>query len=910
MNRSLLAATIASCLILSACGGGGNTKSDAPPSNPPPANPPPSNPPPPGNPPPSDPPPSNPPPEAKRYNGEPDNLLVPANVDLAHKAGAKGAGVRVAVMDDFLQASYGPLVDRVAYYKDYTPSPDTPESPDNLLRGHGTIVSAVLLGNATEGFNGGVAPDADLHYARICSENKCTSIAARTAAVDMAAAGVRIVNLSLGTQRETEADAAIAAAGWRHAMDPIIQAGGLVIASTGNDGKTTPSFPAAAPTVETSLRNNWLAVGAVDLDADGKPTTLSSYSNHCGAAADFCLVAPGLYTAPALPDTEYKGRVAGTSVAAPAVTGVVALVSGVYPWMNGSQLQQTVLTTATDLGDAGVDAVFGWGMIDAAKAINGPAAFLTNWGVGVTGESTFSNDISGTGSLTKNGAGKLTLSGNNTYTGSTTVLDGTLGLSGSVTSDVLVGNNATFESHGGKINGNYGVVNTTGNTAIELGKSLDVTGQASIKGNLILLPEASDYTVGGTEKVLTSGALTGTFDSVNYANGFFWTATLDYDAKDVSANLTRASAEAGAHAIAAPQSVIDGGRQADALIASLDQLVRNGETANIGGLLSATGSLLSVSDAHAAASLTTLTGQVHGVERTLGVTTAMNDLRVAGDRLPLLAGTLVPTAWVQGEYVDGELARNGYAPADYTTSAMTVGVDVPVGSAETVIGGALTAGRNRADIAASASRLDANRIAVTGYVYHPIHDAYVSGVVSYGQSDVDTVRTVMAGNVSERISANRDDDVFSVRIEAGLNLLTGLSPFVAVGNVSHKQKAFSEASASGLGLTAGADSANVTFADVGVRFRQEQGAWSFDSLLAYRNVFDGRNTDFTAWFTGLQDAKFTVAGQPVSADAVRAAFGVGYKVSPSLMLYGNAGAERGAGNSSNVTANAGVRWKF
>ena len=55
-----------------------------------------------------------------------------------------------------------------------------------------------------------------------------------------------------------------------------------------------------------------------------------------------------------------------------------------------------MLTTATDIGEAGVDAKFGWGRIDIAKAMDGPGQFLSqfnaNLGEGVT--DTWSNDIS------------------------------------------------------------------------------------------------------------------------------------------------------------------------------------------------------------------------------------------------------------------------------------------------------------------------------------------------------------------------------------------------------------------------------------------------------------------------------------------------------------------------------------
>ncbi|OCG83866.1 serine protease, partial [Xanthomonas euvesicatoria] len=495
MNRSLLATTIASCLVLTACGGGGgggNVRSDAPqttviaptPTTPPPA---------------ADPLPKTTPaptPAPPRYQGVGSNLLVPTNADLAQQAGARGQGVKLAVLDDNLVPSYAPISGKVDSFNDYTASPGTPESSANALRGHGTIVSALVLGSAQDGFAGGVAPDADLFYARICAENSCGTQQTRRAAVDLAAAGVRIANLSIGASYPDAASSANAALAWKYALTPLVQADALIVASTGNEGAAEASYPAATPVQEASVRNNWLAVGAINIDSAGNAAGLTSYSNHCGAAAQWCLVAPGSYTAPALAGTELQGQIAGTSFSTAAVSGVAAQVLGAYPWMSASNLQQTLLTTATDLGDPGVDALYGWGLVNAAKAIKGPGQFASNWAANVTAgyDSTFSNDISGAGSLTKNGAGKLTLSGNNSYTGGTSISDGVLTLSGSLRSDVIVLNSATFESRGGVINGNYSLVNATGTTAVELGRGLTVTGQASLKGNLLLLPEAAGYT--------------------------------------------------------------------------------------------------------------------------------------------------------------------------------------------------------------------------------------------------------------------------------------------------------------------------------------------------------------------------------------------------------------------------------
>ncbi|TQT60593.1 S8 family serine peptidase [Xanthomonas perforans] len=911
MNRSLLATTIASCLVLTACGGGGgggNVRSDAPqttviaptPTPPPPA---------------ADPLPKTTPaptPAPPRYQGVGSNLLVPTNADLAQQAGARGQGVKLAVLDDNLVPSYAPISGKVDSFNDYTASPGTPESSANALRGHGTIVSALVLGSAQDGFAGGVAPDADLFYARICAENSCGTQQTRRAAVDLAAAGVRIANLSIGASYPDAASSANAALAWKYALTPLVQADALIVASTGNEGAAEASYPAATPVQEASVRNNWLAVGAINIDSAGNAAGLTSYSNHCGAAAQWCLVAPGSYTAPALAGTELQGQIAGTSFSTAAVSGVAAQVLGVYPWMSASNLQQTLLTTATDLGDPGVDALYGWGLVNAAKAIKGPGQFASNWAANVTAgyDSTFSNDISGAGSLTKNGAGKLTLSGNNSYTGGTSISDGVLTLSGSLRSDVIVLNSATFESRGGVINGNYSLVNNTGTTALELGRGLTVTGRASLKGNLLLLPEAAGYTVGSTEKIVKAGVLQGTFDRVQYANNFFWTAALSYDPTTVTATLTRNASAASAQAAGAPQSVVNGANQADALVKVLDTRVASGDTDNLGGLISATGSLIAASDAQVAASLPTLTGQVHGIERTLGFQSALNDARVAADRLPYLADTTTLTTWMQGSYLDGNLGRSGFASADYTQQATTFGVDLPMGSGGTIVGAAVTSGQDRAHIAASSSRLRSDRYAMTAYLYQPIGQAYLSAIGSYGMSNVQTERNVQAGSIGERLQDRRHDTNWSARAEIGLMPHAGLSPFVAAGVVSQTQDAFSEASVTGLGLSANSDTLRAGYGEVGVRGHLARGNWSFDGLVAYRSLLGNPDADFSAWFTGLPEARFTVAGEPVSKQSLRASVGLRYQLNDAFSIYGNVGAERARSDTNSINANIGLRWQF
>lgn len=184
-----------------------------------------------------------------------------------------------------------------------------------------------------------------------------------------------------------------------------------------------------------------MAIGAYD------PTTKqkAKYSNSCGDFKDICLIAPGQYFAKYneeyakkfnLKPSEafFAGYTTGTSLATPYTMSTAAMVKSVFPWMTNYNIQQTLLTTAKDLGEKGVDKVYGWGLIQPQKAVNGPAKFYNEDFVADLNHAShynyldknqifrFSNDIEGSKGLTVLGNYKnsiLSLSGKNSYTGDT-----------------------------------------------------------------------------------------------------------------------------------------------------------------------------------------------------------------------------------------------------------------------------------------------------------------------------------------------------------------------------------------------------------------------------------------------------------------------------------------------------------
>ena len=131
-----------------------------------------------------------------------------------------------------------------------------------------------------------------------------------------------------------------------------------------------PSFRGSYAVVDDNISGQWLTVVAVDQN-----NQIASFSNGCGYAKDFCIAAPGvaIYSTydvddnSTSPPVSYK-NLQGTSMAAPHVTGGLALLKEQFPNLTPKQLTTLVLTTATDLGASGTDTVYGVGLLNLAEA--------------------------------------------------------------------------------------------------------------------------------------------------------------------------------------------------------------------------------------------------------------------------------------------------------------------------------------------------------------------------------------------------------------------------------------------------------------------------------------------------------------------------------------------------------------
>lgn len=216
--------------------------------------------------------------------------------------------------------------------------------------------------------------------------------------------------------------------------------------------------PELARSDASEYRGTLIAVVAVD-----KNNKIADFSNRCGAAAAWCMAAPGVDLLSTVPMNQY-GLKDGTSMASPLVAGSAAVLRQAFPYMTARQIIEVLLTTSTNIGDA---TIYGHGLLNLGRAVKGPIVFGSNeifssiFAVDTQGyNSTWSNDISGPGGMSKSGAGILRMTGHNTYTGNTSILSGALRVDGSITSSiVLVGRGALLTGSGYVGNTvNYGTI--------------------------------------------------------------------------------------------------------------------------------------------------------------------------------------------------------------------------------------------------------------------------------------------------------------------------------------------------------------------------------------------------------------------------------------------------------------------
>jgi len=167
---------------------------------------------------------------------------------------------------------------------------------------------------------------------------------------------------------------------WWDVIDNCEAAGVVVVFSAGNEGPGAGTL--RSPSDRASSIFNCFSVGSTQYSA---PYTISSFSSRGPTTCAYVDPAVGIKPEVSAPGSDiYSAEpgggyqyMSGTSMAGPHVSGVVALMRQANPNLEVNVIKQILMDTAVDLGTAGEDNTYGWGIIDAYSAVE---ACMTGFG--------------------------------------------------------------------------------------------------------------------------------------------------------------------------------------------------------------------------------------------------------------------------------------------------------------------------------------------------------------------------------------------------------------------------------------------------------------------------------------------------------------------------------------------------
>ena len=231
---------------------------------------------------------------------------------------------------------------------DDDPRPDNTNVPESF---HGTHVAGIIAATRDNGIGVAGWSLVQLLAVRVLNDSGSGTIDVVASGIRWAADhGARIVNMSLTSSASTTP--------MEEACEYARQKGVVLVAASGNDGQEAIGFPAAL--------SQCIAVGATSTDS-----RLAYFSNY-GAEQE--VVAPGVTILSCVPGGSY-GQADGTSMAAPEVSGVAALILARDYGLNAAEVRAILDASAIDMGNAGRDKKYGYGLVNARRAVDLATAF-------------------------------------------------------------------------------------------------------------------------------------------------------------------------------------------------------------------------------------------------------------------------------------------------------------------------------------------------------------------------------------------------------------------------------------------------------------------------------------------------------------------------------------------------------
>jgi subtilisin family serine protease len=341
------------------------------------------------------------------------NWLPATGAHVAWSRGYTGAGSTIAILDTGIDLDHPEFDGRIVGTKCFTVMCKSGYETiqDNNSVSHGTHVAGIA-GAALDGVGmTGVAPDADLLIGKIGHDSGYIELDQLGNGIAWAVSnGADVVNVSAEMSMDSTYRNSVVSIGdgfyystyspyqslgYNQVLDsnnftaPVISAMSgndtVLVVAAGNQGLAFPAFPAHYATItdengNLALDGRVIIAGSFDLGTNN----IASYSNRAGTmcydynsvtnqcnntyrVSDYYLMAPGSWVTSTDNGGDYRA-LSGTSMAAPAISGGVALVHQMWPYMTGDNIVKLLMETA-DKSFAGYNVnIHGQGVMDLDNA--------------------------------------------------------------------------------------------------------------------------------------------------------------------------------------------------------------------------------------------------------------------------------------------------------------------------------------------------------------------------------------------------------------------------------------------------------------------------------------------------------------------------------------------------------------
>lgn len=755
--------------------------------------------------------------------------------------------------------------------------------------------------------------------------------------------------------------------------DAVENKGGLFIWSAGNDENKNASLEAGLPYFDNKLEKGWISVVGVSPEKAGKYNVLDKLSKAGSEAAYWSISASergvkkaiALYTSVEIP--------IGSSFAAPKVTRAAALVYDKFDWMTANQIRQTLFTTTdktelnqnpATMSEANLrnvtmfpDSTYGWGMLNEKRALKGPGAFMDVTKYGDTSifkanlpagkVSYFDNDIYGNGGLEKLGAGTLHLTGNNSFSGGSTVTAGTLEIHQIHSSPITVGAGGTlvlnpkaivgYDTSGFSLIGtvnpqeithsgikvkNYGNVKFNGNTAIIGGdyvayngsntqvgfkNSVKVLGTIRIENaNISIL--SNDYvTKNEIATVMEGQSVEGNIATVE-TNGMR-TASAEIKDGKIVASLSRQNVVdyVGEDASASTKNVAE---NVEKVFEDLDNKIEKGIATEKEVLAART--LQTMATLTFTSATEVMSGEIYASAQALTLSQAQDvnrDLSNRFSRIDNLKNSKDDTeVWLSALGGAGKLRRDGYASADTRIVGGQAGIDKRF-SPTTTLGVALNYSYAKANFDKYAGESKSDMVGLSLYGKQDLgNDFYLAGRLGVANVSSKVERELLTAT-GDRIEGkiNHHDKMLSTYLELGKKF-NWFTPFIGISQDYLRRGSFDESTAT-WGIKADKKTYRATNFLVGARAEYVADKYKLHASLSHSINTDKRDLTYEGRFTGSSVAQ-KYYGVKQAKNTTWIGFGAFREITPAFGVYGNIDFRIESNKGRDSVISTGIQYRF